>query len=126
MAKWIRFEQGGKTGCGTLEGDTIEVHTGDLFAGAKPSGQTLKLSAVDLLTPCVPSNMICLWNNCPRLAAKTDSTDQKEPLWFLKAPNAYWPANKPIQRPATYAGKIIYEGELAFVIVKKYFNITQA
>ena len=29
MAKWIRFEQGGKTGFGTLEGDTIAVHTGD-------------------------------------------------------------------------------------------------
>src|SRR4051794_25322406 len=31
MAKWIRFEQGGKTGFGTLEGETIAVHTGDLF-----------------------------------------------------------------------------------------------
>ena len=37
MAKWIRFEQGGKTGFGTLEGETIAVHEGDLFAGAKPS-----------------------------------------------------------------------------------------
>ena len=34
MAKWIRFEQGGKTSFGTLEGDRIAVHTGDLFAGA--------------------------------------------------------------------------------------------
>jgi hypothetical protein len=32
MAKWIRFQQGGKTGFGTLEGDNIAVHTGDLFA----------------------------------------------------------------------------------------------
>ena len=39
MAKWIRFEQGGKTGFGTLEGETIAVHEGDLFAGAKPSGK---------------------------------------------------------------------------------------
>ena len=51
MAKWIRFEQGGKTGFGTLEGDTITVHSGDLFAGAKPSGQTLKLADVKILTP---------------------------------------------------------------------------
>ena len=46
MAKWIRFEENGKTGFGTLEGDTIAVHTGDMFSGAKPSGQTVKLSAV--------------------------------------------------------------------------------
>jgi 2-dehydropantoate 2-reductase len=126
MAKWIRFEQDGKTAFGTLEGDTIAVHTGDLFAGAKPSGQTLMLSDVHILTPCVPSKMICLWNNFHQLAAKNDFTEPKEPLWFLKAPNAYWPANKPIQRPATYAGKIIYEGELGVVIGKKCFNISEA
>lgn len=126
MAKWIGFEQEGKTGFGTLEGDTIAVHTGDLFAGAKPSGQTLKLSAVQVLTPCDPSKMICLWNNFHQLAAKNDFTEPKEPLWFLKAPNAYWPANKPIERPATYAGKIIYEGELGVVIGKKCFNISEA
>ena len=108
MAKWIRFEQNGNTGFGTLEGETITVHTGDMFAGAKPSGETLKLSEVQVRTPCEPSKMICLWNNFHQLAAKNDFTEPKEPLWFLKAPNAYWPANKPIERPATYAGKIIY------------------
>jgi ketopantoate reductase/2-keto-4-pentenoate hydratase/2-oxohepta-3-ene-1,7-dioic acid hydratase in catechol pathway len=126
MAKWIRFEQGGKTGFGTLEGDAIAVHTGDMFAGAKPSGQTLKLSDVQVKTPCDPSKMVCLWNNFHQLAAKNDFTQPKEPLWFLKAPNSYWPANKPIERPATYTGKIIYEGELGVVIGKKCFNITEA
>jgi Domain of unknown function (DUF2437) len=70
MAKWIRFEQGGKTGFGTLEGDTIAVHAGDMFAGAKPTGQTLKLSDAQILTPCDPSKMICLWNNFHQLAGQ--------------------------------------------------------
>jgi len=126
MAKWIRFEQAGKPGIGTLEGDVIAVHAGDIFEGAKPTGQTLKLSDVQLMTPCHPSKMICLWNNFHQLAAKNDFTEPKEPLWFLKAPNSYWPANKPIERPATYAGKIIYEGELGVVIGKKCFNISEA
>lgn len=126
MTKWMRFEQDGKQGFGTLEGDTITVHAGDMFAGAKPTGETLKLSSVRLLTPCEPSKMICLWNNFHQLAAKNDFTEPKEPLWFLKAPNAYWPANRPIERPATYAGKIIYEGELGVVIGKQCFNITEA
>ncbi len=125
MAKWIRFEQGGKTGFGTLEGDTIAVHSGDLFAGATPSGQTLKLADVKILTPVDPSKMICLWNNFHQLAAKNDFKEPKEPLWFLKAPNSYWPANAPIERPATYTGKIIYEGELGVVIGKKCFNISE-
>ena len=126
MAKWIRFEQNGNTGFGTLDHGIITVHSGDLFAGAKPSGHTLNLADVEILTPCQPSKMICLWNNFHQLAAKNDFTEPKEPLWFLKAPNAYWPANKPIQRPATYAGKIIYEGELGIVIGKKCFNISEA
>src|SRR6202051_3936573 len=119
MTKWIRFEQGGKTGIGTLEGDTIAVHSGDMFAGAKPTGETRKLSDVQILTPCDPSKMVCLWNNFHQLAAKNDFKEPKEPLWFLKAPNSYWPANRPIQRPATYAGKIIYEGEHGGVTRKK-------
>jgi 2-dehydropantoate 2-reductase len=126
MTRWIRFEQDGKPGIGALEGDTIAVHAGDMFAGATPTGQTLKLSDVRLLTPCDPSKMICLWNNFHQLAAKNDFKEPKEPLWFLKAPNSYWPANKPIQRPATYTGKIIYEGELGVVIGKKCFNISEA
>ena len=113
MAKWIRFEQDGKTGFGTLEGDSITVHTGDMFAGAKPNGEKLKFSDVQILTPCEPSKMVCLWNNFHQLAAKNEFKQPKEPLWFLKAPNAYWPANRPIERPATYAGKIIYEANSA-------------
>jgi 2-dehydropantoate 2-reductase len=125
MAKWIRFEQDGKTGFGTLEDNIIAVHTGDMFAGAKPNGEKLKFSSVQVLTPCDPSKMICLWNNFHQLAAKNDFKQPKEPLWFLKAPNSYHPANRPIERPATYAGKIIYEGELGVVIGKKCFNISE-
>src|SRR6202046_949353 len=126
MAKWIRFEQDGKTGFGTLEDNIIAVHTGDMFAGAKPTGEKLKFSDVQVLTPCKPSKRICLWNNFQQLAAKNDFKEPKEPLWFLKAPNAYWPANRPHRRPAPEAGKIIYEGELGVVIGKKCFNISEA
>ena len=53
MAKWIRFEHGGQTGFGTLEDDTIAVHTGSLFVGSKPSGERLKLSEVQILTRAI-------------------------------------------------------------------------
>lgn len=126
MTHWVRFEHNGKTSFGTSDGDTIAVHSGDMFAGAKPTGETVKLSEVRLTTPCDPSKMVCLWNNFHQLAAKNDFKQPEEPLWFLKAPNSYWPANQPIQRPETYAGRIIYEGELGVVIGKKCFNISEA
>ena len=126
MAYWIRFEKAGKTGFGTLEGDTISVHSGDLFAGAKATGDKVSLKDVKVLTPSDPSKMVCLWNNFHQLAAKNDFQQPKDPLYFLKAPNAYHPANEPIRRPSTYDGRILYEGELGVVIGKKCSNISEA
>jgi ketopantoate reductase/2-keto-4-pentenoate hydratase/2-oxohepta-3-ene-1,7-dioic acid hydratase in catechol pathway len=126
MAHWIRFEKAGKTGFGTLEGDTISVHSGDLFAGAKATGDKVALKDVKILTPCDPSKMVCLWNNFHQLAAKNDFQKPVDPLYFLKAPNAYHPAGEPIRRPSTYDGRIVYEGELGVVIGKKCSNISEA
>src|SRR6202165_2348533 len=126
MTKWIRFEQGGKTGIGTLEGDTVAVHTGDMFAGAKPTGEKLKLTDVQVLTPCDPSKMICLWNNFHQLAAKNNFLVPDEPLYFLKAANAYHPHGAPILRPKSYDGRIVYEGELGIVIGKKCSMVSEA
>src|SRR3984893_18792241 len=126
MAHWIRFEKDGKAGFGTLEGDTIAVHSGDLFAGAKATGEKIALKDVKVRTPCDPSKMVCLWNNFHQLAAKNDFQQPADPLYFLKAPNAYLPANEPIRRPSSYDGRIVYEGELGVVIGKKCSNISEA
>jgi ketopantoate reductase/2-keto-4-pentenoate hydratase/2-oxohepta-3-ene-1,7-dioic acid hydratase in catechol pathway len=126
MTQWIRFERKGRVEFGALQDGTIAVHEGDLFAGAKPTGQTVQLSDVRVLTPCEPSKMVCLWNNFHQLAAKNDFPVPKEPLWFLKAPNAYHPDGAPIERPKTYAGRIIYEGELGVVIGRKCSNVSEA
>jgi 2-dehydropantoate 2-reductase len=126
MTQWVRFERGGKKQFGTLDGDTIEVHEGDMFANPKATGERAKLSEVKLLTPCEPSKMICLWNNFHELAAKNDFQHPTEPLYFIKAPNAYHPHGEPIRRPSTYDGKIVYEGELGVVIGKRCSNITEA
>ena len=126
MTHWIRFEKNGKRSFGTLDGDTIAVHDGDMFGAAKPNGETAKLSDVKVLIPCDPSKMICLWNNFHQLAAKNNQTEPEEPLWFVKAASSYLPANQPIRRPKSYSGKIIYEGELGVVIGKTCSNIAEA
>src|SRR5262249_18034100 len=111
---------------GTLQDGTIAVHSGDMFSGAKPTGETVKLADVRLRTPCDPSKMICLWNNFHQLAAKNNFLVPDEPLYFLKAPNAYHPAGEPIRRPKSYDGRIVYEGELGVVIGKKCSMVSEA
>jgi ketopantoate reductase/2-keto-4-pentenoate hydratase/2-oxohepta-3-ene-1,7-dioic acid hydratase in catechol pathway len=126
MTHWIRYEKGGKRGFGTLDGETISVHQGNMFVGAKPTGETVKLADVTVLTPCEPSKMIGLWNNFHQLAAKNSFQHPDEPLYFLKAPNSFHPHGQPILRPKTYSGRILYEGELGVVIGKRCFNISEA
>ncbi|MEK6592772.1 MAG: DUF2437 domain-containing protein [Pseudomonadota bacterium] len=37
MNKWLRFEHAGKSGFGTLQGDIITVHEGDMLQPPRPS-----------------------------------------------------------------------------------------
>ncbi len=118
MTAWLRFARGGLTGFGTLEDETIAVHEGDMLGEARPTGEILGLADVQLLTPTQPSKMIALWNNFHALAAKLELPEPKEPLYFLKAPNAFLAGGQTIRRPRSYDGPIVYEGELGIVIGK--------
>ena len=126
MTQWVRFERAGRTEFGSLADANISVHSGDMFAGARPTGETVKLGDVRLLAPCVPSKMVCLWNNFHQLAAKNNFLVPDEPLYFLKAPNAYADPGTPIERPKSYSGRMVYEGELGVVIGKKCSIVSEA
>ena len=119
MAHWLRFSQHGKTGFGQLEGASINVFEGDMFGDARATGATLALANVKLLTPCQPTKMVALWNNFRALAEKLGQSIPPEPLYFLKANNAFHPPIEPIRVPPSYAGKVVYEGELGVVIGKR-------
>ncbi len=126
MTRWVRFEANGHIGFGTLDGDIISIHDGDPFAIATPTGLTVDLSAATLLTPCTPSKMICLWNNSRASATKLNLTEPVDPLYFFKAPTAFLPSGQTIPRPSSYAGRVLFEGELGIVIGKRCSHITEA
>ena len=126
MSNWVRFETDGVTGIGTLEGDSIAVHDGDMFAESMATGETLAREAVALLTPCVPGKFIALWNNS-RSAAEKQGLDQPEyPLFFLKPSTTYLAPGGVIRKPAAYDGRVIYEAELGIVIGKAVSNAGEA
>ena len=41
MTAWVRFNNGGNTGFGTLIGEAVAVFEGDMFGIATPTGETL-------------------------------------------------------------------------------------
>jgi 2-keto-4-pentenoate hydratase/2-oxohepta-3-ene-1,7-dioic acid hydratase in catechol pathway len=120
MALWVRFARAdGTEGFGTLEGETLAVHGGDMLGAATPTGETLALGAVRLLAPVRPGKFIGLWNNFFELAAKTGAAIPETPLWFLKAGTSLNHPEGEIAPPAGYAGKVLYEGELGLVIGRR-------
>lgn len=124
--KWLRFERGGATGFGTLEGEaTVAVHAGDMFAGARATGERVPLAEVRLLAPCAPTKMVALWNNFHALAAKLGNPVPPEPLYFLKANNAFAAPGSVIRRPAHYEGKVVFEGELGVVIGRRTSGVSE-
>lgn len=119
MARWIRFEHDRRTGFGTLEDGTISVHEGNPFEQPAATGRSVPLEAVKVLTPSEPGKMVALWNNFHALAEKFELEVPAEPLYFLKAPNSYLATSATIRRPASYGGRVVFEGELGIVIGRR-------
>ena len=119
LERWIRFAHAGGFGFGQLGADdaTVTVYQGDMFDGAKPSGQMLQLADIKLRAPTQPTKIVALWNNFKALGDKLQLATPPEPLYFLKSPNSWANPGDVIRQPAQ-AGKVVYEGELGIVIGK--------
>jgi 2-keto-4-pentenoate hydratase/2-oxohepta-3-ene-1,7-dioic acid hydratase in catechol pathway len=124
--QWIRYAEGGVTGFGRLEGTQISVYSGDMFDSPQPTGKTVALGAVVVLTPTAAGKMIALWNNFRALAAKLGNPVPNEPLYFIKGNNSYLATGQTIRMPKSYSGKVVYEGELGIVIGKTCRAVSEA
>ena len=126
MTLWVRYARDGAEGFGTLEGEGIAVHAGDMLAGATPTGQVLALADVRLLAPVRPGAFLGLWNNFHEAAAKQGNAIPEFPLYFLKNSRCVIGPGEAIRPPAGYAGKVLYEGELGLVIGRSVTNADEA
>ena len=112
MALWARVTHDGRECFGTVEGDTLRVQAGDMLANPQPTGESIPFGAAKLLTPTTPSKMVALVDNYHALVAKLNHAVPAEPLYFLKAGNSFLAGGETIRAPGSYAGKVVYEGEL--------------
>ncbi len=125
MTHWVRFKHEGIVGFGTLIGETIKVHEGEMFSAPRETSKTIPLSSVVLLRPCDPSKMVALWNNFYELAAKINSPVPDEPLYLLKNPVSFADPDITVHRPTSYTGRVVFEGELGIVLGKACLNATE-
>ena len=116
MTHWVRFEHRGDTKFGTLQNDTITIPLGDIFTTSEPTSETVSLDEVKILTPTAASKMVALWNNFHAMAAKFGLAIPEEPLYFIKSTGSFLASGETIRRPASYDGRVVFEGELGVVI----------
>jgi 2-keto-4-pentenoate hydratase/2-oxohepta-3-ene-1,7-dioic acid hydratase in catechol pathway len=124
MTSWVRFHApGGGDGFGMLVNDRVLEYEGDMFGESRATGVERHLDDLVLASPCMPSKVVALWNNFYALASKLDKAPPTHPLFLIKPSTSVIPTTQPILRPASYAGKIAYEGELGIVIGRRCANV---
>lgn len=126
MTQWMRFKHNEDIKFGTLDDGQISVHTGDMFDGSTPTSESIALSSVEVLTPCLPTKIMGLWNNFGAAAEKNDLDRPPEPLYFYKPASGILAPGGTIVRPDSYDGRVIFEGELAVVIGKRCKDVSMA
>jgi 2-keto-4-pentenoate hydratase/2-oxohepta-3-ene-1,7-dioic acid hydratase in catechol pathway len=126
MTHWLRFEHAGSAKFGTLAGDTISVHEGDMYTTPNATAQTLSLAEVKLLPPTTASKMVALWNNFHAMAAKFNLSMPEEPLYFIKSPSSFLAPGETIRRPRSYEGRVVFEGEIGVVIGKRCKEVSES
>jgi 2-keto-4-pentenoate hydratase/2-oxohepta-3-ene-1,7-dioic acid hydratase in catechol pathway len=126
MPLWVRVEHDRRECCGVVEGETIRLHDGEMLANPRPTGRSIALADAKLLTPTAPSKMVALVDNYHALVTKLNHAVPADPLYFLKANNSFLAAGETIRAPKSYAGKVVYEGELGIVIGKRCAAVSEA
>jgi 2-keto-4-pentenoate hydratase/2-oxohepta-3-ene-1,7-dioic acid hydratase in catechol pathway len=127
--KLVRFIENGKTCYGKLRDDTVlEVEEpGSDWCGAefKETGRSYGLSGVKLLSPCLPSKVICLGLNYRSHAEEMKLSLPKVPILFLKPSTSIIGPGEAIIYPPQ-SRRVDYEAELGVVIGRKAHRVSKA
>ena len=118
-----RFAHSGGMSFGVVEGEpdagpdalTVAAIDGHPFGTITPTGQRWALSDVRLLSPILPSKVVCVGRNYAEHAAEHGSDVPKEPLLFLKPSTSVIGPGDVIKLPPQ-SQQVEHEAELAVVI----------
>lgn len=119
----VRVISDGAARYGLLQGgDSVRLLAGDPFGGFTETGHTLPLSGLKLLSPVNPGKIVAVGKNYTGHIAELDAKPPETPILFLKPPSAVIGPGDAIVCPK-WAGRIDYEGELAFVVKKTAYRV---
>ena len=129
--RWIRYQYGGATSYGIVEGDQVEGVSGNPFDGHRATGNRLPLSAVKVGVPFVPRTFYAAGINYEEHVREAAALLGNEPNLPTRADVGYRANNaliahgEPIIIPADATERVQYEGELVVVIGKQVKHLSE-
>jgi 2-keto-4-pentenoate hydratase/2-oxohepta-3-ene-1,7-dioic acid hydratase in catechol pathway len=130
--KWCRFQSGGGSAYGIIEGDTVTEVTGCPYDAHARTSTSVPLSRVKLLVPVIPPTFYAAGVNyrehvtemAHRRGVKPEFPPQADVGY--RANNALVATDEPIVIPKDATQEVQYEGELVVVIGKRCKRISEA
>jgi 2-keto-4-pentenoate hydratase/2-oxohepta-3-ene-1,7-dioic acid hydratase in catechol pathway len=118
----VRVLSGGDSRYGLADDATVTLISDEPFAQWEPEG-AVGLQGAELLTPVVPTKIVCVGVNYRAHAQEMGHELPTEPIIFLKPPTSIASPGTPIHLPAG-AGRVDHEAELAVVIGRRTHKVT--
>jgi len=116
--KIVRFIHEGAERYGIIEGSSVRLATGTPFDLLEPTGITIPLADLKLLSPTRPGKALCIGLNYRDHAVEFGLPIPKTPVVFIKPSTCVIAPLDTILRPAM-SERVDFEAELVVVIGKK-------
>jgi 2-keto-4-pentenoate hydratase/2-oxohepta-3-ene-1,7-dioic acid hydratase in catechol pathway len=122
--KIARYSHKDRIQFGRVEDQMLRMLKGDIFGECQETNTLVPISEVTILTPTVPTKIVCVGQNYRGHIQELGVPIPKEPVIFLKPPSCLISNGEAIVYPA-FANRVDYEGELAVVIKEKMTRVSE-
>jgi len=122
--KFVRFQEDESRKYGICVDELIYEIEGSIFGDYEATSVKHEVGSVRLLTPVVPSKIVCVGLNYRDHVEENGSDFPEFPSHFLKPTSAIIGPDEPILYPRI-ANQVDYEGELAVVIKNRVKDISE-
>jgi 2-keto-4-pentenoate hydratase/2-oxohepta-3-ene-1,7-dioic acid hydratase in catechol pathway len=120
--KIVRIKSGDDIVYGVADSEGVLVYNGSPFVAWEPTEIVVPWPSVTLLSPVIPTKVMCVGKNYEDHAAEFDGEVPDEPLIFMKPATSVIGNNAKVVLPPQ-SGEVHHEAELALVISKPARNV---
>lgn len=120
--KIVRIKSGDDIVYGIADAEGVLVYNGSPFVAWEPTEAVVPWPAVTLLSPVIPTKVMCVGKNYEDHAAEFDGEVPQEPLIFMKPATSVIGPNSHVIHPPI-STEVHHEAELAVVMSKPARNV---